>query len=165
VDAAIPLPFTWRLPLNRSLFRARAPLALLVALALPACAMDDEANPGLSSGENPDATVFLTQKTPPGAVMEALYEGKVNRDAKGCLRVESEGAVVIWPYGFRLAARDGKLFVENAEGRSIGQIGGDFRMGGGFVPAGNTDTYLSAADQARVAACPTSHYWIVGDTG
>lgn len=152
--------------MNRANLRTRAPLALLLALALPACGPAEGTSPGLSGNENPDGTVFLIQKAPSEAVMEALYVGKVNRDAQGCLRVESEGgAVVIWPYGFRLAARDGGLYVENAEGRTIGQIGGDFRMGGGFVPAGNTAGFLSEADRARAAACPTESYWIVGDTG
>lgn len=147
--------------MSRSLLQLCARLVLLPALALPACT-----SPGLSGGEDPDGTVFLTQRTPPGAVMEALYTGKVNRDPQGCLRVETEGgAMVIWPYGFRLEARDGGLYVENADGRTIGRIGGDFRMGGGFVPAGNASAFLSDAGRARAAACPSSHYWIVGDTG
>lgn len=151
--------------MKRFVVRPGAPLALLVALALPACSKGDGTSPALNGGENPDATVFLAQKSPPGNVMEALYTGKVTRDAQGCLRVDGEGgAVVIWPYGFKIEARNGGLFVEDEQGRTIGQIGGDFRMGGGYVPAANADTYLSAADRARAAACPTESYWIVGET-
>jgi hypothetical protein len=151
--------------MKRFVVRPVAPLVLLVALALSACSKGDGTSPALNGGENPDATVFLAQKSPPGYVMEALYTGKVTRDAQGCLRVDGEGgAVVIWPYGFKLEARNGALHVKNAEGRSIGQIGGDFRMGGGFVPAVNNDTYLSVADRARAAACPTESYWVVGET-
>jgi hypothetical protein len=152
--------------MKRFVVRPGAPLALLAALALPACTPGEGTSPGLNGAENPDGTVFLAQRSPPGAVMEALYTGKVNRDAQGCLRVEGEGgAVVIWPYGFALEARDGGLYVKNAEGRTIGQIGGDFRMGGGYVPAGSTESFLSDADRARAAACPTESYWIVGETG
>ena len=146
--------------MKRFVVRSRAPLALLAALVLPACSSDGL----LDSGENPDA-VFLTQKSPPGAVMDALYIGEVNRDAQGCLRGESMGgAVMIWPYGFKLRTRSGGLYVEDETGRTIGRIGGDFRMGGGYVDAGSSDTYLSAADRARAAACPTEAYWIVGGT-
>jgi hypothetical protein len=152
--------------MNPFVRRTHAPRAVLVALALAACARADGTSPARSANESPDETVFLTQGTRPEATMEALYVGKVNRDPQGCLRVESEGgAVVIWPYGFKLAERDGGLFVENEEGRSIGQIGGDFRMGGGFVPAGNTAGFLSDADRTRAAKCPTEAYWIVGETG
>jgi hypothetical protein len=151
--------------MKRFIVRPGAPLALLAALALPACSQGDGTGSALNTGENPDATVFLAQKSPPQGVMEALYTGTVNRDAQGCLRVDGEGgAVVIWPYGFRLASRAGALHVENAEGRSIGQIGGEFRMGGGFVPASHADALLSATDRARAAACPSESYWIVGET-
>lgn len=144
--------------------RTHAPRSLLVALGLSACAQADGTNPARNGNDPPNATVFLTQSTRPKATMEALYEGKVNRDPQGCLRVESEGgAVVIWPYGFRLAERDGGLYVENEQGRTIGQIGGDFRMGGGFVSTGNTAAFLTGADRARAAKCPTESYWIVGE--
>jgi hypothetical protein len=152
--------------MNPFVRRTCASRAVLAALTLAACAQADGTSPARSGNDSPDGTVFLTQSTRPEAVMEALYVGKVKRDPQGCLRVESEGgAVVIWPYGFRLAERDGGLYVESEEGRTIGQIGGDFRMGGGFVPAGNTAALLSEADRPRAAKCPTENYWIVGDTG
>ena len=146
--------------MNRSIIR---PLACLAALA--ACSGPEGTAPRLAGGENPDATVFLAQNAPPDAVMEALYVGKVNRDAQGCLRVESEGgALVIWPYGFTLEARSDGLHVKDAAGRSVGRIGGDFRMGGGFVPAGSLPM-LSEADRALAQTrCPSTNYWIVGDT-
>jgi len=143
--------------MNRSiLFAALLPLA--------ACGRDLGPTPNRNTGENPDATVFLTQNTPAQDVMEALYVGKVNRDPQGCLRVEGEGgALVIWPYGFRLEARDGNLYVKDADGREVGRIGGDFRMGGGYVPAIG-HLALSDTDRARAVTCPSNSYWIVGDT-
>jgi hypothetical protein len=148
--------------MNRSILcHALASLALAAAAA---CSGAEGTAPNLVGGDNPDATVFLTQKAPQDAVMEALYTGKVNRDEQGCLRTESEnGALVIWPYGFRLAGRSDGLHVENAEGRSIGRIGGTIRMGGGFVPANSH--YLTDADRALAdTRCPSGNYWIVGDT-
>jgi hypothetical protein len=142
--------------MKRFFVRPGAPLALLVALALPACSGDGL----LGSGGNPDA-VFLVHKTPHPNGMDALYEGSVDRDPQGCLRVDADGgAVVIWPYGFTLRTRSGGLYVENAEGRTVGRIGGDFRMGGGLVDAVHLDTYLSEIDRARAAVCHADSYWI-----
>jgi hypothetical protein len=142
----------------------RVALATLAFLAAPACSGAEGTAPGLGGGDNPAATVFLTQKAPQDAVMDALYTGKVNRDEQGCLRTESEsGALVIWPYGFKLAARSDGLHVQNAQGRSIGRIGGTIRMGGGYVPANSH--FLSDANRALAdTRCPSTNYWIVGDT-
>jgi hypothetical protein len=151
--------------MNRTLIRAGARLACTALIALAACSPSEGTGPGLTGSENPDATVFLAQNVPPTAVMEALYQGRVNRDAQGCLRVESEnGATVIWPYGFTLEARDGGLFVKDDDGRTVGRIGGEFRMGGGFVPAPGY-AQLSARDRALAETrCTSSSYWVVGET-
>jgi hypothetical protein len=149
--------------MNRVVIRAGALLAFLLAPA--ACSPSDGLEPDLNGGENPEGTIFLAQNVPPEAVMEALYIGKVNRDAQGCLRVEGEGgATVIWPYGFRLQSRSGRLHVLDANGRSIGHIGGEFRMGGGYVPS-PVHAHLSDEDRARAnTVCASSHYWVVGET-
>jgi hypothetical protein len=151
--------------MNRSIFRrALAPLAVLVAAA--ACSGAEGMGPTLLGGANPDATVFLTQKAPQDVVMQALYTGKVLRDAQGCLRTEGEnGALVIWPYGFKLDASLDGLHVVNAEGRSIGHIGANVRMGGGYVSTVYADTYLTNASHMLAdARCPSTNYWIVGET-
>lgn len=151
--------------MNRSIVRAGALLACTFALSLAACFGGEGTGPSRPGGENPDGTVFLAQTVPPREVMEALYVGKINRDDQGCLRVESEGgAVVVWPYGFRLDARDGGTYVRDAQGRRIGRIGGSFRMGGGF--AGSISHIpLSDADRALAESrCPSADYWIVGET-
>ncbi|HEU4883891.1 MAG TPA: hypothetical protein VFT45_16645 [Longimicrobium sp.] len=140
--------------MKRFVVRSGALLALMT-LALPACSSD-----GLLG---PEATVFLTQKSPPGNTMDALYTGTVNRDAQGCLRTADDGAavvVVIWPYGFNLKARSGGLYVEDAEGRTVGRIGGEFRFGGGQADAEYVDTYLSQSDRARASVCHADKYWI-----
>ena len=148
--------------MNRTIVRAGA--ALAVAMALAACSASGGGGPSLTGNENPDATVFLAQNIRPDAVMEALYVGRVVRDEQGCLRTESEGgALVIWPYGSSLQARDGGLYVRIEEGRSIGRIGGSFRMGGGYVPAAAFE-HLSPSDRALAESrCPSTHYWVVGD--
>jgi hypothetical protein len=147
--------------MTRSIIRAAACAA---ALALAACSATEGEAPALTGNENPDATVFLTQNQPPQAVMEALFEGVVVRDAQGCLRLGSDaGATVIWPYRFALQSRSDGLYVKDAGGRTVGRIGGSFRFGGGNIGA-YSHAGLSAGDQARAASrCPGT-FWLVGDT-
>ena len=96
--------------------------------------------------------------------MEALFTGFVARDAEGCLRLESEdSAVVIWPHDARLVGLGEIFHVQTADGRTVGQIGGTFSMGGGFVPSA-TFEHLSDADRTVAESrCPSTNYWVVGD--
>lgn len=65
------------------------------------------------------------QSEAPDAVMDALFEGRVTRDDDGCLRLDTPDAhTVVWPFGFSLAARDGKLVVQDAGGAVVGRVGG-----------------------------------------
>jgi hypothetical protein len=138
--------------------------ACMAALALAACSPGEAGGPALAGGENPDAAVFLRQNEPAQNVMDALFQGRVLRDAQGCLRLEgAQPATVIWPYGFTLENRPGGLHVRDAAGRALGRIGGSFRFGGGFVPS---DDYAGLSDADRALAgsrCP-GEYWIVGET-
>ena len=137
--------------------------ACLVALAAAACDPSTGPDPTLASGDDPAATVFLAQDAPPPSYMEALYRGRVVRDAQGCLRLEgAETSTVIWPYGFTLEARDDGLYVKNAEDEDVGRVGGSFHMGGGFVPL---DYVEHLSDQKRALAtsrCPGG-YWVAGE--
>jgi len=150
--------------MTRSLVRTAAPLACAATLALAACTSGDPVDPSLTGGGNTGATVFLAQSAPPGAVMQALFQGTVVRDAQGCLRLDSpQPATVIWPHGFTLEARGGRLYVEDAAGREIGRIGGSFRFGGGYSPT-HDHLSLTPADHALAdSRCP-GEYWIVGET-
>jgi hypothetical protein len=141
--------------MNRSIV-----LAILLPLAA-ACGGDPGPGPDLTGLANPEATVFLALKDPPGVFMEALFQGTVTRDANGCLRAEgSEGATVIWPHGTRLEARGSALFVVDAAGRELGRIGGRFRMGGGYSQAAYH--YLSGADTERAQTRCPGNYWVAG---
>lgn len=140
------------------------PLAAITALALAACSRGEDRGPSLAGGEKPDATVFLVQSEPQDAVMEALYEGKIVRDAQGCLRIEgADPATVVWPYGFTLVGSGADLQVKDAAGRVLGRIGDSFKFGGGHVPSGNY-AFLPEPDRAAAAARCPGDVWIVGDT-
>ena len=147
--------------MSLSLLRTgRVPLlACLAALAAAACGSGARDGASLTLADDPSATVFLTPETPPNSYMEALYRGRVVRDAKGCLRLDS-GSTVVWPHGFTLEARGDELVVKDASGRVVGQIGGSFRFGGGGVDSVDHVENLSGKDRARAAEhCPGS-YWV-----
>jgi hypothetical protein len=150
-----------------SMFRAARDAALLGLVALAAaCTAGTGEDPDLNVAEDPSRTVFLTQATPPEVVMEALFEGRVYRDEQGCLRLESLGNerhTAVWPYGFTLESRDGKLYVKDAQGRSIGQVGGQFRLGGGEVPGAESADLTEEKRALARSRCP-GRYWVVGDT-
>jgi hypothetical protein len=147
--------------MNRSITRAVSACAM--ALALAACGRAQDVGPTFSRNEPP--AVFIVQGAPATAVMDALFQGRVVRDAVGCLRLDHLGDrhTVVWPHGFTIEERDGELFVKNAAGSDVGRIGGSFRFGGGETPVLHEGLNLS--DESRRLAesrCP-GRYWIVGE--
>jgi hypothetical protein len=108
--------------------------------------------------------VFLTQRVTPPVVMEALFEGRVIADAQGCIRLDSvDDATVVWPAGFRLVRDGTRLEIRAADDRTVGRLGGEFRLGGGEVAELHAGLGLSAADkELATSRCP-GRFWIVGD--
>ena len=103
---------------------------------------------------------LLSQNAPPLAVMDALYEGRVSADANGCIRLESSDRhTVIWPYQFKLSGNA----VLDADGRTIGTLGGQFKFGGGEVASLENIAIISDADRARAQARCPGRFWIVGE--
>jgi hypothetical protein len=141
--------------------RANA-LGVLAFVLLAACGGGEESEL-LTTGQNDDV-VFLVQNVPPEAVMDALFQGRIESDGNGCLRLSGpDAATVVWPYGASLDADDGQVHVRDARGRRIGTIGGAFRFGGGEVTTLTAGMGVSAADAGRaLSRCP-GRYWIVGD--
>ncbi len=156
-------------------------LACLAIAAFAACSGPEagaEAGPGVGAGaepnpqaeapgaaaEKPDSILFLVQGAPQEASMEALYEGRIAPNPQGCIQTEGPSpATVVWPYGFTLEDRGDVLEVKDATGRSIGQIGGSFRFGGGQVPSNGYTFLPEPARTAAATRCP-GDVWIVGDT-
>lgn len=151
------------------------PLACLAAVALAACSGADRAGARLPATDSAGAeggvpaadsaaTVFLVQTAPPEAMMEALYEGRVVRDERGCLRTEGDSpATVVWPFGFTLEESGADLRVKDASGRVLGRIGERFRFGGGQVPSNGYGFLPEPARTTAATRCP-GDVWIVGDT-
>lgn len=145
------------------------PLAPAFAvLFLAACGPSEESLPtalGTLDLSGPE-TLFLVQSEPATAVMEAFFQGRVVRDAAGCLRLEasgSDGATVVWPHGFTLDTAGDELRVRDDGAREVGRIGGEFRFGGGFVQTLHEGIPIAGSPRAEAAArCPGS-FWIVGE--
>jgi len=136
--------------------------ALLLLLSA-ACA-SSESDPTALGAELQPGTVFLAQSEPPGAVMDALFDGTVARDGSGCLRLEGgDRPTVVWPYGAELTSRAGAFWVRDAAGREIGRIGGSFRFGGGEIPSLHDGIPLTAAQRSLAAERCPGRYWIVGE--
>jgi hypothetical protein len=112
-----------------------------------------------------DGLIFLRQNVEPEVVMEALFVGLVAPDGAGCMRLEHpDGHTVIWPHGSRLVWRNGVPWVrEGPDGRYLGYIGGNFRLGGGEVEELHTGLSISAADRELAAGNCPGRYWIVGE--
>lgn len=139
-------------------------LAALLVLAATACSPGSEGPSGLLGSTLLDDVLFLTQQEEQTVVMDALFEGRVTLDDAGCLRLGSSARhTVIWPKGFTLVGDGGGLAVEDAGGRVVGRVGGDFRLGGGEVPFlhDGIDLAPEAVEEAE-ARCP-GRYWIVGE--
>ena len=142
---------------------------ILALAALAACSSPDVQGPGDAPsplGRADADVVFLSQSADPPVVMDALFEGRVDRDASGCLRLDLPGRhTVIWPAGFTLAeAEDGAPRVLDAQGVEIGRIGGRFRLGGGEVSTLHEGIPLTEADRRTAREHCPGRYWIVGET-
>lgn len=112
-----------------------------------------------------DDAYFIRQLEKPGAVMEALFQGRVVKDRNGCLRLQPPtAATVIWPFGSTLEVRSEGEWVVGADGRDIGKIGSSFRFGGGVVPIphGGIGFHEPRITEIRTR-CP-GRFWIVGET-
>lgn len=145
--------------MNHSAIRIRAAATALLVAAGAACQAGDVGGPGLDTGDL-DATLFFTQEDPQGMMMQALFEGKINRDEAGCLRAESLGEhpTVVWPAGYTIEASHGMLLVRDAERRVVGRVGGTFSIGGGI----STIAHSGVSDAERQLAetrCP-GEVWI-----
>lgn len=102
----------------------------------------------------------------PASEMEALYTGQlVERD--GCLMMGDGNALPVWPKGFRMMQSGGQTLVMDEQGRAVGALGTEIRMGGGYVPWRND---LEALQQTIAEPIPQAclkdlrNVWMVGET-
>ncbi len=140
-------------PLGRSAFTAAT---AVVAATLAAC----EPTP-VDTG--PDAALlFLVQRAPPAAAMDALYQGRVEVDQAGCFRLsdEPDRHTVVWPFGFGLARDDVSLVILDDHGREAARVGHLLRLGGGeAADLAAIDVLAPDMLSAALTRCP-GRFWI-----
>ena len=106
--------------------------------------------------------VFLTLRIEPATYMDALYQGAVVVDEAGCVRLDTaEGHTVIWPKDFSFEVRGGGEFrVLDAAGDVVGNLPGDFALGGGEVEVLHEGLGFSDADNTLATTHCPGRFWI-----
>lgn len=78
-------------------------------------------------------------------------------------RFAREAPTVVWPFGATLDRRRDGAWIVRLHDRTIGTIGGGFRLGGGEVDTLRPGMNVAASDIDRaVARCP-GKFWLVGE--
>ena len=110
--------------------------------------------------------LLLTQHVVPAATMDALFQGPVSADSRGCLRLETTGdygVTAVWPYGYILGAEGGDPVIRDRNGAIVGELDGTFRLGGGEVEELPSVLGFTDADRALAAdRCP-GRFWLVSE--
>lgn len=142
-----------------------AALAASVILGAAGCSQTADGGPSELLGSSlVEDVVFLTQNAEPEAVMDALFEGRVVLDEAGCLRLDApDRHTVVWPVGFSLEVEGDDLTVRDDEGRTVGSIGGAFRLGGGEVERLHEGIRMAPSDKTKAEERCPGRYWIVGE--
>lgn len=111
-----------------------------------------------------DGVLLLTQDATDGSAMDALFNGSITLDDRGCLRLQSasgDGATAVWPADYSLDRSGDAVRVVDADGTVVGALGGAFTFGGGEVAELTADMGFTADDQALAQdRCP-GRFWIV----
>lgn len=108
--------------------------------------------------------VFIAMRVVPTGHMEALSETPVLVDAQGCLRLGSpDGHTVVWPLGWTFDAAGDEIRILDDDGALVGQVGEEFRMGGGEVTSLPDHMGFTDADRELAEAHCPGRYWIVGE--
>lgn len=106
--------------------------------------------------------VFMTQNVVQDAIMDALFQGEVVVDEAGCLRAgDASGATVVWPAGYQVENLLGEIWIRDADGDVVGQVGASFSLGGGEVPYLLESLGFSQEDRDLAETRCPGKYWIV----
>jgi len=138
-------------------------LRMLIGVCLAVLAGCDSASPVDAGPDEP--VLFLTQSAPPTSVLEALFQGRVEVDQAGCLRLGSDpdGPTVVWPFGSRLVREKTGLVVRGPDGSDFVRIGENVRLGGGEVSDLRSLGILPEAMlTAALNRCP-GVFWLAGE--
>lgn len=154
----------------RGMSTMRQKIGMAGALALTVTSLGCSDPVGFVEGPNlsvvtTDGVKFMTQRTQPDVVMDALYTGVVDISFDGCLRADATNnqATIIWPVGYELVTTTAGHEIRRPSGELLGMLGDSFELGGGQTSELSAAAGFSATDQ-QIAAneCP-GLLWIVGE--
>ena len=113
----------------------------------------------------PDAEIlFLVPFQAPSSSMEALYQGRVQLDQEGCMRLSDDpaGHTVVWPFGSRLARDQASLVVLDSRGVEVGRVGHLLALSGGEThDIAGSGVLSGGLLGAALERCP-GPFWISG---
>lgn len=142
--------------------------ALSVASTLLILAACSEASPTEFTSPNlavssANGVRFITQNVVPAATMDALFQGPLLLDDRGCIRLDSEDdATVVWPHGFTAERTVEGFFVRDAEGALFGRVGEELSLAGGEVATLHEEMGFTEDDRSLATEHCPGRYWIVG---
>lgn len=141
---------------------------LSVAAALLILAACSEASPTEFTSPNLHVSSasgmhLITQNIVPAASMEALFQGRLFLDDRGCIRLDSEDdATVVWPHGFTAERTVEGIVVRDADGALFGRIGDELSLVGGKVATLHEGMGFTEEDRSLATQHCPGRYWIVG---
>lgn len=148
-----------------------AATVLAIAATLSACESPTDPAPDLFVADALEARLsgelaFLAMRITPDAHMDALFEGAVEEDDAGCLRLDSpDDATVVWPRGWGYDRQGATVRILNADGQLVARIGEQMSLGGGEVDTLPAAMGFTQADRDLAENHCPGRYWIVSDAG
>ncbi len=142
-------------------------MMVVAVLATASCSTDPTEPPAHGAFQvqaaGADATVHvMTQNVVQDAVMDAYFEGAVDADDDGCLRLaREEGPTVVWPVAYRGEATPEGTSILDGDGTEVGKVDGSFSFGGGSVPELLEALGFSEEDRDLAEELCPGRYWIV----
>lgn len=106
---------------------------------------------------------LITQNVVPAASMDALFQGRLFVDDRGCIRLGSEDdATVVWPHGFTADRTVEGVSVRDADGALFGRVGEELSFAGGEVATLHEGMGFTEDDRSLATQHCPGRYWIVG---
>lgn len=106
---------------------------------------------------------LITQNVVPAVSMDALFQGRLVLDDRGCIRLGSEdGATVVWPHGFTAERTVEGVSVRDADGALFGRVGEELSFAGGEVATLHEGMGFTEDDRNLATQHCPGRYWIVG---
>jgi hypothetical protein len=135
---------------------------LAAAVAIPLWALTPIGDPPSrqpadeSRERAPRGIFFPTLTDPSGGGPDALIQGTLE-ERNGCIRMGE--TLMLWPYGWSLEERDGRLTILDDQGSAAFGVGDRIWIGGGDVSGGNIAHPEYAIGEPIPRRCRSDGYW------